>query len=223
MASGHWQATTPKDNRGEQGGGQNPALPAALRAARPRGARTARWLEVATGSHSHLRRKYRQRRGRGGGGYPRRGFLGTLFTGGTPDSIGNGKIPVSLGFTNAEDLSGGSHLVLRWVGLLLGEPLREDSFTVRAVWKQPESSMGKGMEWGAQQTSWSPWTTVSRAGSVQDSAPRNDPVTHPQTQASILPSWEPTGAGHCSKRVQATKEPGLQFHFTDEETKTHRG
>lgn len=145
MASGHWQATTPKDNRGEQGGGQNPAFPAALRAARPRGAHTARWLEVATGSHSHLRRKCRQRLW-GGSGYPRRGFLGTLFTGGTPDSTGNGKIPVSLGFANAEGLSAGSHLVLRWVGLLLGEPLREDSFTVPAVWKQPESSMGKGTE-----------------------------------------------------------------------------
>lgn len=209
MASGHWQATAPKDNRGEQGGGRNPASPAALRAARPQGARTA-----ARGGHREPQPSEEEV------GYPRRGFLGTLFTRGTPDSIGNAKIPVSLGFANVKDLSAGSHRVLHRVGLLLGEPLRGGSLTERAVWKQRESSRGwSGEHSGRPGVTGGP---VSPGLGLSKTVPGNDPVPHPQPQASSLPCWEPTGARRCSKHVQTTKEVPLQLHFTDEETDSGR-
>lgn len=164
MASGHWQATASKDNRGEWGGGHNTGFPLALRAASPRGVRTA--ARGGRGRPQHLWGKCRQhlmcgepRRGKGILGDPSSQEV-------PPDSIRNRKIPVSLRFANAKALSAGSHLVVHRLGLLLEEPLRVGSSTARAAWKRPESSTGTGMDWGGQWTSWSHWTTVPWAQSA---------------------------------------------------------
>lgn len=181
MASGHWQATAPKENR-EQGGGCTPAFPAALRAARPRGART-----VATGGHglpqpseeevqaTHLK-----------------GILGDPLHRKHPGSHQKWKDSCFTWFRKCKRFECGLPCGSALGGASPGRATQRRSLDcMGCAWKQPESSMGKRSEWGAQRVSWSPWTSVSWTGSVQDSAPG---MTH---HAPTDAGWLPTGARSC--------------------------
>lgn len=124
MASGHWQATAPKDNRSGRGGA-SVTRPSRLLYGPPAHGEHARWL--AGGGPGQPQPAEEELQAAPPCGGPKRRFLGALFTGVTPDSFGNGKITVSLGLLNTKDLSSGSHLVLCGMGLLPGEPLRGGS------------------------------------------------------------------------------------------------
>lgn len=124
MASGHWQATAPKDNRGAWGG----AVTSLLGSLRGYGLRATRPSEDVQAAPLW-------------GRYLRRGFSGTLFTGGTPASIGNGRIPMLMGLCKCKR---SECCALGWGGL--GEPLSLD--LTESVVGAAENNREKGMEQG---------------------------------------------------------------------------
>lgn len=107
--------------------------------------------------------------------------MGIPFTGGTPDSMGNEKMPISLGFYKCKRSERGSH-PLGWG--LPWEPLRMGSlehWVVEAARKQHRKQAWSRVD--------SHWTTISWTPSVQDNASGMTLSHTHRTQARSLKSW----------------------------------